>query len=113
MTTVLCRCRVADYDAWRPGYDHALQVTPGVRTYRIWRGQDDANLIVIEETFDSREHAQAVSTCQPCRSSTSTRSALEHPEFGVASRHGPQSQTSWLSGDRDPAPESRPLRSLI
>jgi hypothetical protein len=27
MTTVLCRCRVADYDAWRRGYDHALQVT--------------------------------------------------------------------------------------
>jgi len=62
MTTVLCHCRVADYDAWRPGYDRALQVTPGVRTYRIWRGQDDPNLIVVEETFDSREHAQAVWT---------------------------------------------------
>jgi len=60
MTTVLCHCRVADYDAWRPGYDRALQVTPGVRTYRIWRGQDDPNLVVVEETFDSREHAQAV-----------------------------------------------------
>ena len=33
MTTVLCHCRVADYDAWRPGYDHAVQVTPGVRTF--------------------------------------------------------------------------------
>jgi hypothetical protein len=28
MTTVLCHCRVADYDAWRPGYDHAVRVTP-------------------------------------------------------------------------------------
>jgi quinol monooxygenase YgiN len=62
MTTVLCRCRVADYDAWRPGYDHALQVTPGLRTYRVWRGQDDPNLIVVEETFESREHAQAAWT---------------------------------------------------
>jgi len=62
MTTVLCHCRVADYDAWRPGYDRALQVTPGVRTYRIWRDQDDPNLVVVEETFDSREHAQAVWT---------------------------------------------------
>jgi hypothetical protein len=59
---MLCRCRVADYDAWRPGYDHALQVTPGVRRYRIWRGQDGPNPIVVEETFDSREHAQAAWT---------------------------------------------------
>ncbi len=25
MTTVLCHCRVADYDAWRRGYDHAVK----------------------------------------------------------------------------------------
>jgi hypothetical protein len=41
MTTVLCHCRVADYDAWRRGYDHALKVTPGVRSFRAWRAQDD------------------------------------------------------------------------
>jgi hypothetical protein len=62
MTTVLCRCRVADYDTWRPGYDHALQVTPGIRTFRIWRGQDDPNLVVVEETFDSRDEAETVWT---------------------------------------------------
>jgi hypothetical protein len=62
VTTVLCRCRVADYDAWRPGYDQALRATPGIRTYRIWRGQDDPNLVVIEETFDSREEAQSTWT---------------------------------------------------
>jgi quinol monooxygenase YgiN len=62
MTTVLCHCRVADYDAFRPGYDHAVQVTPGIRTYRVWRGQDDPNLVVIEETFDSRDEAEAAWT---------------------------------------------------
>ncbi|HXH97078.1 MAG TPA: antibiotic biosynthesis monooxygenase [Gaiellaceae bacterium] len=62
MTTVLCRCLVADYDAWRPGYDHAVQVTPGIRAFRLWRSQDDPNLVVIEETFDSREEAQAAWT---------------------------------------------------
>ena len=36
MTAVLCHCRVADYDAWRRGYDHALKVTPGVRSFRAW-----------------------------------------------------------------------------
>jgi hypothetical protein len=62
MTTVLCRCRVADYDAWRRGYEHALKVTPGVRTFRVWNGQDDPNLVVVEETFDTREEAQAAWT---------------------------------------------------
>jgi hypothetical protein len=62
MTTVLCHCRVADYDAWRPGYDHAVQVTPGVRTFRLWRGQDDPNLVLVEETFATREEAQAAWT---------------------------------------------------
>ena len=61
-TTVLCRCRVADYEGWRPGYDHAVQVTPGVRSFRLWRGQDDPNLVVVEETFATREEAQAAWT---------------------------------------------------
>jgi hypothetical protein len=59
MPTVFCRCRVADYDRWRRGYNHAVEVTPGIRTARAWRGQDDPNLVMVEETFDTREEAQA------------------------------------------------------
>ena len=59
MTTVLCHCRVADYDAWRRGYDYAVKVTPGVRTFRAWRAQDDPSLVMVEETFDGRGQAQA------------------------------------------------------
>ena len=58
MTTVLCHFRAADYDAWRRGYDHALKVTPGVRGFRAWRAQDDPSLVMVEETFDTREQAQ-------------------------------------------------------
>jgi hypothetical protein len=62
MITVLCYCQVADYESWRAGYAHALQVTPGVRTYRLWRGLDDLNFVVVEETFDTREEAVAAWT---------------------------------------------------
>jgi heme-degrading monooxygenase HmoA len=62
MTTVLCRCKVADYETWRRGYDHALKVTPGIHSFRVWRAQDDANLVMIEETFDTRDEAQAAWT---------------------------------------------------
>jgi quinol monooxygenase YgiN len=79
MTTVLARFHVADYDAWRPGYDHAVQVTPGIRTYRAWRGQDDPNLVVVEETFDSREVAQAAWT------STETQAAMEADGIDMSS----------------------------
>lgn len=79
MTTVLCRCRVADYDAWRPAYDHALQVTPGIRTFRLWRGQDDPNLVMVEETFATREEAQATWT------SAETQAAMEADGIDMSS----------------------------
>ena len=63
-TTALCRCRVADYDHFRRGYDYAVTVTPGVRSFRVWRAQDDPNLVVIEETFDTREEAVAAWTSE-------------------------------------------------
>ena len=62
MTTVVCRFRIADYDRWRRGYDHAVEVTPGIRTARAWRAQDDPSLVMVEETFDTREEAQAAWT---------------------------------------------------
>ena len=64
MTTVLARFRVADYDAFRPGYDEALSAFKEIRSYRVWRGQDDPNLVVITETFDSRDVAEALWTNQ-------------------------------------------------
>jgi hypothetical protein len=32
-------------------------VTPGVRSFRIWRGEDDPNLVMVEETFATRDEA--------------------------------------------------------
>jgi quinol monooxygenase YgiN len=62
MVTLLIRCRVADYDFWRPRYDAAVarDMDSGVLSTRVWRGQDDPNLVVIVETYDSRESAQAL-----------------------------------------------------
>ena len=61
MTTLMVRFRVADYDAWRPQYDGAMERARGVvRSYRVWRGQDDRNLVLTEETFDSRDVAEAL-----------------------------------------------------
>ena len=79
MTTVLCYCRVADYEAWRPGYDRALEMTPGIRTFRTWRGQDDRNFIVVEETFDTRAEAQAAWT------SAETQAAMEADGIDMSS----------------------------
>jgi hypothetical protein len=58
-TTVICRFHIAaDFDHWKAGYERAVGSDPEVLGYRIWRGQDDPNLIVIEETHGSRSHAQ-------------------------------------------------------
>jgi hypothetical protein len=50
MVTLLLSCRVADYDTWRPLYDRSAERMTDIRSWRIWRGQDDPNFVVIEET---------------------------------------------------------------
>lgn len=79
MTTVLCRCSVADYETWRRGYDHAVQVTPCVRSFRAWRAQDNPNLVMVEETFDTREQAEAAWTAPE------TKAAMEADGIDMSS----------------------------
>ena len=61
MTTVLIYHRVADYDVWKREYDRVAAGSLGsdTRSHRIWRSQDDPQLVIIEETYDSREAAEA------------------------------------------------------
>jgi len=61
MTTVFVHHRVADYNTWRPEYDRAIMAdwTKDIRAHRVWRGQDDPNLVIVANTFDSREAAEA------------------------------------------------------
>ncbi len=61
MTTALINHRVADYDAWRPEFDRAIRAewAKDIRSHQVWRGQDDPNLVVVVQTFDSREAAEA------------------------------------------------------
>ena len=59
VTTVLILFRVANYDEWRPRYDNALERTIGVKSAQVLCGQDDPDLVVIVEVFESREAARA------------------------------------------------------
>jgi len=60
MVTLLIHHRVADYDAWRPVYDRVTAGPMGerVRSHSVLRGVDDPQLVVILETYDSREDAE-------------------------------------------------------
>ena len=60
MTTVMIHHRVADYDAWKIEYDRVFEMplSAAVQTYRIWRGQDDQGLVILEETYESRDAAE-------------------------------------------------------
>jgi hypothetical protein len=62
LVTLLIRCRVADYDAWRPGYDRAVarDSSRGLQSSPVWRSQDEPNTVVILETFDSRATAETL-----------------------------------------------------
>jgi hypothetical protein len=62
MTTVFVHHRVTDYNAWRAEFDRAMQAdwSKDIRGSRVWRGLDDPNLVIVANTFDSREAAEAV-----------------------------------------------------
>ena len=62
MTTVLVNHRVADYEAWRPEFDRTLKAewTSGIRSYKVLRGQDDPNRVLVLNMLDSREAAEAL-----------------------------------------------------
>ena len=62
MTTLLVTHRVADYNTWRPEFDKAVRAdwTKDMRSYRVWRGEDDPNLVIVANTFESRQAAEAM-----------------------------------------------------
>jgi quinol monooxygenase YgiN len=61
LITTLVYHRVADYDAWKAAYERVLEgpAAADVRSYEVWRGLDDPNLVILAETYESREAADA------------------------------------------------------
>ena len=57
MAILLTRCRVADFDVWRQKFDAFTSTQAAILSYRVWQGTDDPNLVVLMETFSSREAA--------------------------------------------------------
>ena len=60
MALLLTRCRVADFDSWLPKFDAFASANASILSYQVWRGADDPNLVVLLETFESREAADAI-----------------------------------------------------
>ncbi len=79
MTTVLVNHRVADYDAWRPEFDRAMgaEWASDVRSYQVWRGQDDPKLVVVTNTFDSREAAEEFANSSALREAMGRAGVVE------------------------------------
>ena len=54
---IVTRCRVDDFDTWRPKFDAFVSTQPALLSNRVWQGADDPNQIVLMETWESREAA--------------------------------------------------------
>ena len=79
MTTVFIHHRVADYNTWRPEYDRAIKAdwTRDIRAHRVWRGEDDPNLVIVANTFDSRQAAEAFMTNATLREAMARGGVIE------------------------------------
>ena len=62
MTSVIIHHRVSDYNACRPAFHKAVKAdwVKDLRSYRVYRGIDDPNLVIVVNTFDSRQAADAL-----------------------------------------------------
>jgi quinol monooxygenase YgiN len=60
MPVIVTRCRVDDFDTWRPRFDAFVSTQPALLSYRVWQGTDDPNQIVLMETWESREALDAL-----------------------------------------------------
>ena len=60
MTTLHIENTVHDYDAWKGAFDKfdRARRDRGVRSYRISRGHDDANRVLVDLEFDSTTRAE-------------------------------------------------------
>src|ERR1043166_6464514 len=60
-TVALVRHRVADFDAWRKGYDDfaPIQAEHGGRAHQVLRSIENPNDLIVTHTFDSPEAARA------------------------------------------------------
>ena len=61
MTALHVHQQVGDWVAWKRTFDQVMS-QPSARSvlsYRVWRGLDDASLVVVEYTFDSRDAAES------------------------------------------------------
>ena len=61
MPTLQIQHKTRDFDTWKLSFDSdpAGREQGGVRSYRILRGTDDPNYVVIELEFDSTDEAEA------------------------------------------------------
>lgn len=61
MTILQVQHAVRDFDAWKQSFDNdpVGREQGGVRRYRILRGADDPNFVVIELEFDGSGEAEA------------------------------------------------------
>ena len=61
MTTVHIQNTVRDFDAWKANFDkyESFRANEGVRSYRVSRGIDDPDRVIVDLEFGDRAAAEA------------------------------------------------------
>ncbi|HXG35602.1 MAG TPA: cyclase [Dehalococcoidia bacterium] len=82
-STIFVRHRVADYEAWKKGYDAAepLRKQYGVTRKTVHRDPDDPNLIIVSHRFPDIAQARAFSGAAELREVMQQAGVQGQPEF--------------------------------
>jgi quinol monooxygenase YgiN len=88
MAVLFVRHEVADYDAWKKGYDAAadMQKALGVTVEAVYRHEDDPNVVTVYHEFDSIEAARAMVNDPALKKAMNELGVKGQPEFWFAQR---------------------------
>lgn len=85
MSTVFVRHKVADYDAWKPGFDEhgAVRREHGLTDAGLYRAADDPNDVTILLTTDDVARAQEFIASDDLRETMQKVGVVSAPEVWI------------------------------
>jgi hypothetical protein len=86
MSTVFIRHTVADFDAWKPGFDEhgGTRREHGLTDAGVYRDVDDANSVTILFNTDDADRAREFLSSDDLRETMSRFGVVSQPEVWIA-----------------------------
>lgn len=86
MVRMFARHQVADYDAWRKGYDTFDRASLGVRSDAVYRSQNDPNEVTVLHDFDDLAAAESFANSDELKAKMAEAGVVGAPSIWLTTK---------------------------